>query len=87
MQYIVSYNEFSGLPKENYITFDDVSFGYGSSDVLKDVSCHISEQSMTTLVGMSGAGKTTMTSLIARFWDLQLGELCLGGVPLNELEA
>lgn len=41
---------------------------------------------MTALVGMSGSGKTTMTSLIARFWDVQAGKVCLGGVPVTELE-
>lgn len=81
-----SYNEFKALPEENHISFQNVSFGYGSSDVLKDVSCHIPERSMTALVGMSGSGKTTMTSLIARFWDVQSGEVHIGGVPLTELE-
>jgi ATP-binding cassette subfamily B protein len=41
---------------------------------------------LTALVGMSGSGKTTLTSLIARFWDVRLGTVRLGGVPVTELE-
>jgi ATP-binding cassette subfamily B protein IrtB len=81
-----SYDEAKELPATNQITFNNVSFGYRGSEVLKRVSCRIPERSMTALVGMSGSGKTTMTSLIARFWDVQAGEVHLGGVPLTELE-
>lgn len=70
------------LPEMNHITFDNVSFSYSDSDVLNGVSCHIPEKSMTALVGMSGSGKTTMTSLIARFWDVQLGEIRIGNIPV-----
>ena len=40
---------------------------------------------MTALVGLSGSGKTTMTNLIARFWDIQEGNIYIGDVPIKEL--
>lgn len=81
-----SYNELEKLPQKNDICFDDVSFGYNRSAVLNKISCKLPERSMTALVGPSGSGKTTMTSLIARFWDVQSGEVRIGGIPLTELE-
>jgi ATP-binding cassette subfamily B protein IrtB len=81
-----SYNALKELPVARHISFDNVYFGYGGRDVLKGVSCHLPERSLTALVGMSGSGKTTMTSLIARFWEVRSGAVRLGGVPVTELE-
>ena len=81
-----SSNQLVEPPKENDISFSNVKFSYKENEVLKAVSCHLPEKSMTALVGPSGSGKTTMTSLIARFWDVQSGEVCIGGVPLAEIE-
>ena len=81
-----SSNQLVEFPKENDISFSNVRFSYKENEVLKAVSCHLPEKSMTALVGPSGSGKTTMTSLIARFWDVQSGEVCIGGVPLTEIE-
>lgn len=47
--------------------------------VLRDVSLVIPEKRLTALVGPSGSGKTTLTRLIARFWDVNKGEILLGG--------
>lgn len=81
-----SYNEVQKLPQKNNVCFDNVCFGYNQNAVLQKISCILPECSMTALVGPSGSGKTTMTSLIARFWDVQSGEVRIGGVPLTELE-
>lgn len=80
------YSDLKEPPETNCIIFDNVSFGYSGSDVLNGVSCRIPEKSMTALVGMSGSGKTTMTSLIARFWDVQSGEILIGDIPINEMD-
>ena len=80
------YNELKQPSDTNSITFDNVNFSYGGGDVLNRVSCKIPERSMTALTGMSGSGKTTMTSLIARFWDVQSGEIRIGGIPLKEID-
>ena len=66
------------------IRFDHVDFGYDSRQVLKDVSFTIPEGTSTAIVGSSGSGKTTICSLLARFYDPQGGSITLGGHDLRE---
>lgn len=69
----------------NYdIEFDNVSFGYNSRTILKNVSFKISEKTSTAIIGPSGSGKTTICSLIARFYDPQEGVITIGGHNLRE---
>jgi len=71
---------------ENFdIEFVDVSFSYNGKQALRDVSFRIPEGSVTALVGPSGAGKTTIANLIARFWDVDSGEVRIGGKNVKEL--
>ncbi len=67
------------------IQFRNVSFAYEKKEVLKDISFTVPEHSMTALVGASGSGKTTIANLIARFWDVQRGEVLVGGVNVKEM--
>lgn len=68
------------------IQFNDVSFGYDDENVvLKNISMKIEPKSFTAFVGASGAGKTTAASLIGRYWNVDKGEICIGGIPVNEL--
>ena len=67
------------------IVFDSVSFRYAEEPVLDRVSFSIPERSVTALVGPSGSGKTTIANLIARFWDVQAGAVCIGGRNITEL--
>ncbi len=70
---------------DNYdIEFKNVDFGYDSRQILKNVSFKIPEKTSTAIVGASGSGKTTICSLIARFYDPQNGEITLGGHNLKE---
>ena len=71
-------------PEHFDITFDGVSFGYDSRQVLKDVSFTIPEKTSTAIVGPSGSGKTTICSLLARFYDPQSGHITVGGHGLKE---
>ena len=66
------------------IEFVNVSFGYDGDLVLKDISFKIPEGSVAALVGPSGAGKTTITNLITRFWDVDSGEVRIGGRNTKE---
>ncbi|MDE1171622.1 MAG: ABC transporter ATP-binding protein [Verrucomicrobium sp.] len=76
-------------PRAFDIEFQNVSFRYeeGGAPVLQDVSLRIPEGSMTALVGPSGAGKTTVSNLAARFWDPDQGRVLIGGVDLRRMEA
>ena len=69
----------------NYnIEFRNVDFGYDSRKILKNVSFSISEKTSTAIVGPSDSGKTTICSLIARFYDPQSGSIMVGGHDLHE---
>jgi ATP-binding cassette, subfamily B, bacterial IrtB/YbtQ len=69
------------------VVFDDVRFGYDGRPVLHGVSFTLPPRSMTALVGASGAGKTTVARLLARFWDVDAGAVRLGGVDVRDLTA
>lgn len=68
------------------ITLSHVTFAYNEEAVIKDFSCTISEGSVTALVGPSGSGKSTIDGLIARFWDVQQGAICVGGQDIRSIE-
>jgi len=78
--------EVEKTPETFDIEFRDVSFSYNDVRVLKDVSFKADQGSITALVGPSGAGKTTIARLIPRFWDIDRGEILLGGVNINEMK-
>ena len=68
------------------IDFDNVSFAYNEGDwVLRDVSFKISAGESVAIVGATGAGKTSIISLISRFYDVQKGRILLDGVDLRDL--
>ncbi|HEU4643863.1 MAG TPA: ABC transporter transmembrane domain-containing protein [Gemmatimonadaceae bacterium] len=74
-------------PARGDVRFDHVSFTYDPElpPVLHDVSFRIAPGEVVALVGPSGAGKTTIASLIPRFWDVQEGCVSLDGVDVREL--
>lgn len=78
--------EVDTIPNRYDIDFNRVSFGYGQQTVLHDISLSIPQNGLTALVGFSGSGKSTVTRLIARFWDVDRGEITLGGVPLTRMK-
>lgn len=67
------------VPAGHGISLKNVSFAYGDNEILNDVSLEIPENTMTAFVGPSGAGKTTLAMLIARFWDVDKGSISIGG--------
>ena len=66
------------------LAFKNVNFGYDSRQVLKNVSFTIPEKTSAAIVGPSGSDKTTICSLIARFYDPQSGAITFGGHDLME---
>ncbi|MBP1533663.1 MAG: ABC transporter ATP-binding protein [Ruminococcus sp.] len=67
------------------ISMKHVTFGYDNEDVIKDMSIDIPEGSVTALVGASGSGKSTVSKLLARFWDVNDGRISLGGKDIRTL--
>ena len=65
------------VPASSEIVFDNVDFSYADRKILDHVSFTIPAGTTTAIVGPSGSGKTTMCNLIARFWDVDAGELRL----------
>jgi ATP-binding cassette subfamily B protein len=69
------------------IEFRNVWFAYNDEDwVLKDVSFHVSPGESVAIVGHTGAGKTTTTSLLTRFYDIQKGIILLDGVDISKMD-
>lgn len=67
------------------IRFRDVTFGYNDAAVLENISFTAKPDSVTALVGPSGGGKTTVANLLARFWDVDRGDITIGGVNLRDI--
>ena len=71
-------------PSNRDIRLENVSFAYENRKIIDNVSLDIKENTTTAIVGPSGGGKTTITSLIARFWDVQEGKVTLGGRDVKD---
>ncbi|MCR4789278.1 MAG: ABC transporter ATP-binding protein/permease, partial [Lachnospiraceae bacterium] len=67
------------------IAYDNVSFAYTEKDVLKGVSFEVKQGEMTALVGPSGGGKSTIASLLARFWDVKSGRILIRGEDIRKV--
>lgn len=76
----------SQTTKGSEISFKDVHFAYdGKNEVIKGISFEIPERNFVALVGSSGSEKTTIARLLARFWDIDEGEISIGGVPIKSM--
>ena len=65
--------------------FKNLTFSYDTNPVLNNISFIAKPNEVTALVGPSGAGKTTIGLLCARFWDIQEGEIIVGGVNIRDM--
>ena len=91
MDEILSHPEQEGtqtLTNKGYdIKFDHVGFSYDNGEtVLKDVSFTAKQGEVTALVGPSGGGKTTVSRLAARFWDIDKGKITVGGMDVSKID-
>ena len=78
---------FQPLGPRGQISFEDVSFGYdGSQAVLKKINLHVAAGKKIAIVGPTGAGKSTLVSLLPRFYDPQSGRVKIDGVDIREFE-
>jgi ATP-binding cassette subfamily B protein IrtB len=67
------------------IEFHNVTFSYNNTPVLRNISFAISQGGTTAIVGPSGSGKTTICNLIARFYDVDSGEITIGGENIRQM--
>ena len=76
-------------PRDASVELRDVHFRYaaGEPEVLRGVSLRVEQGSMTALIGESGAGKTTLMRLIARFFDVGKGNVLIGGVDVRQISS
>lgn len=73
-------------PMQGHVVLDHVTFGYNPDKViLKDISLYAKPGQKIAFVGSTGAGKTTITNLINRFYDIQAGEISIDGVNINHI--
>lgn len=69
------------------VEFKNVEFSYNNNEnVLKDVSFTAKQGEVTALIGPSGGGKTTVSRLAARFWDINNGKITVGGMDISKIE-
>lgn len=79
-------------PNESYqlnsfdIEFKNVDFSYEKLNVLQSINFQVPQNTVTALVGPSGSGKTTITNLIARFWEVDDGEILVGGLNIKNIK-
>lgn len=71
-------------PKTYDIRYEDVSFSYEESDVIKGVNIELRPDTLTALVGESGSGKSTLAKLLMHFWDVKTGAIYVDGVDIRE---
>ncbi len=71
-------------PKDMSLSVRNVDFSYDKRKIIDNVSFEIPQRSTAAFVGPSGGGKTTITQLLARFWDVDSGQVLLGGTDVRE---
>ncbi|MGL4336840.1 MAG: ABC transporter ATP-binding protein, partial [Turicibacter sp.] len=68
-----------------HVTFEEVSFQYGTKKVLNNISFHIEAGQTVGIIGPTGSGKTTLVNLIARFYDATSGKILIDGLDIKKL--
>jgi ATP-binding cassette subfamily B protein len=69
-----------------HVEFDNVRFSYKQGEtILKGLSFTVNPGEMAAIVGYTGAGKTTITNVLARLWDIDTGQIRLDGVPIKDI--
>lgn len=71
-------------PADHEITFENVGFSYDKKQILHHIDLTIPDRTTTAVIGPSGAGKTTLCNLIARFWDVTDGSVKIGGRDVRD---
>ena len=72
-------------PVSKGVDFQDITFKYGEETVLKDISLRVNVGEVIALVGMSGAGKTSLVNLLPRFYDVEKGQILIDGHDIRKV--
>ncbi len=75
----------TGKPKNHKIVLKNVHFTYKDKEVLHGINMEIADGTVNALVGPSGSGKSTIARLIASLWDVNSGEITIGGVNIKDM--
>ena len=73
-------------PERHDLHADHIAFSYGEKQIINGVTLDIPERTTTAIVGPSGGGKTTLCHLLSRFWDVDAGQVTLGGHDVREYD-
>jgi ABC-type multidrug transport system fused ATPase/permease subunit len=73
------------MVKSNDIEFNDVTFSYDNTQVIKNMNFKIKENSKIGIVGESGSGKSTIGKLMMHYWDIDSGQILFGGVDIRDI--
>ena len=76
---------FKKIPDSATLNFENVSFSYGSRLILKDLNFTLQPGKTTAIVGYSGGGKSTISKLLYRFYDVTSGRITYGGIDIRDL--
>ena len=76
---------FKKIPDVATLNFENVSFSYGSRLILKDLNFTLQPGKTTAIVGYSGGGKSTISKLLYRFYDVTSGRITYGGIDIRDL--
>lgn len=85
MEEIVDVKESEPIREVDTIDFEHVRFGYGNELLMKDVNIHIEKGQTIAIVGPTGAGKTTLTNLLLRFYEIKGGRILINGQDIRTL--
>lgn len=72
------------IPQNYDIDVNNIDFSYDKRKIIDGISLHIPQKTTTAVVGPSGGGKSTLCNLISRFWDVDGGNIRLGGIDVRE---
>lgn len=73
-------------PEHHDLHADNIEFSYGEKLIINGITLNIPERTTTAIVGPSGGGKTTLCHLLSRFWDVDGGQVTLGGHDVREYD-
>ena len=73
-------------PEHHDLYTDHIAFSYGEKPIINAVTLNIPKRTTTAIVGPSGGGKTTLCHLLSRFWDVDAGQVTLGGHDVREYD-